>query len=94
MHFTAANPTDAGCNISGSWRNELNSTVDFIASDGTLSGKYKSAVGKAGDVYTLLGRYTIAGPDCILGFTVAWNNKVKGNSYSTTSWTGVYSNAA
>ena len=35
----------------------------------------------------------MAGPgqkDCILGFSVAWNNTQHGNSNSTTSWTGVY----
>ena len=57
---------------------------------GKLTGKYNSAVGKASDYYILTGRYTKSGSDCILGFTVAWNNDAFGNSKSATSWTGVH----
>lgn len=60
---------------------------------GEIKGKYNSAVGNAEDFYPLLGRFTMAGPDlqnCVLGFSVAYNNAVRGNSNSTASFTGVY----
>lgn len=86
---------DGLCGISGNWTNQLGSmmTLDCQPSSSTvgfLSGSYRSAVGQAADFYQLSGRYTVVGTDYILGFSVAWNNDVKGNSKSATSWTGVY----
>ena len=88
------------CGITGNWTNELGSVMkmtcqaDSPTSDsGYLTGKYNSAVGIATDFYILTGRYTMSGPrhqNCMLGFSVSYNNDVRGNSNSTASFTGVY----
>ena len=84
------------CGITGNWINDLGSNVQFSCHDGRITGRYNSAVGNANDYYTLSGGYTRVGPglnDLVVGWTVAWNNEVKGNSNSTASFTGVYYNA-
>ncbi|KAK3101768.1 hypothetical protein FSP39_006214 [Pinctada imbricata] len=78
------------CGVSGKWMNQLNSTMEICCVDGNLYGKYNSAVGKAEDFYVLRGRYTLHGDDCILGWSVAFNNTAFGNSYSTASWSGIH----
>lgn len=84
----------ADCGITGTWKNELNSTVVFTScKDGQIEGKYNTAVGNASDFYVLTGRYTLSGPkkDVVeLGWVVAWNNTQYGNSNSVTSWNGIY----
>lgn len=78
--------------ISGTWYNELGSTMSITAnSDGSLSGTYCSAVGDARYEYSLSGRYDTAPASGGLsaGWTVAWLNSY-GNAHSTTSWTGQY----
>lgn len=89
------NGKTCACGISGNWTNELGSTMLLncqltSSTAGLLNGSYRSAVGQASDFYTLAGTYTKVNSDYILGFSVAWNNKVHGNSKSATSWTGVY----
>ncbi|KAK3587464.1 hypothetical protein CHS0354_007956 [Potamilus streckersoni] len=84
--------SDDPCGIAGKWKNQLGSTMQITCRKGNLRGKYRSSVGEASDFYDLSGRYTMTGvnqEDCILGFSVAWNNDVRGNSNSTTSWTGL-----
>ncbi|KAL3855499.1 hypothetical protein ACJMK2_014707 [Sinanodonta woodiana] len=81
------------CGIAGNWINQLGSMMTITCWNGNLTGIYRSAVGAATDYYQLSGRYTMTGAnqkDCVLGFSVAWNNDVRGNSNSTTSWTGLY----
>ena len=89
-----ANGADPGpCGIAGNWTNQLGSSVTFECQDGILSGRYNSAVGNASNYYNLRGTYTMSGPalkDATIGFSVAWNNTARGNSQSTTSWTGVH----
>ena len=89
-----SNETDCiPCNMTGNWINDLGSNVEFSCHDGLISGRYNSAVGVAKDFYILSGGYTKVGPglnDLIVGWTVAYNNEVKGNSNSTASFTGVY----
>ncbi|KAL3855501.1 hypothetical protein ACJMK2_014708 [Sinanodonta woodiana] len=85
--------SDAPCGIDGNWINQLGSTMKITCRKGTLRGRYRSSVGEASDFYELSGRYTMTGAnqeDCVVGFSVAWNNDVRGNSNSTTSWTGLY----
>ncbi|KAL3855502.1 hypothetical protein ACJMK2_014709 [Sinanodonta woodiana] len=85
--------TNDPCGISGKWKNQLGSIMEISCQDGSLSGKYSSAVGVAVGFYKLLGQYNIVGAnnnDCVVGFSVAWNNDVMGNSNSTTSWTGIH----
>ena len=77
--------------------NENNSCLRFAyCRNGELTGEYMSRVGEPYGWYNLSGRYTMAGPnhfDIVLGFSVAWNNAAFGNSNSTTSWTGIYSDS-
>ncbi|KAK3103811.1 hypothetical protein FSP39_022092, partial [Pinctada imbricata] len=77
------------CGFSGTWKNELNSTIILFCNNGQLSGMYCSSVGNATDYYKLSGRYTMIGLNATVGWSVAWNNS-RGNSQSTTSWTGLY----
>ncbi|KAK3102793.1 hypothetical protein FSP39_013956, partial [Pinctada imbricata] len=78
------------CGVSGKWMNQLNSTMELCCYKGNLFGKYNSAVGRAEDFYHLKGRYTVRGGDCILGWSVAYNNAAFGNSNSTASWAGIH----
>ncbi|KAK3590279.1 hypothetical protein CHS0354_010098, partial [Potamilus streckersoni] len=85
---------DGTCCWTGKLQNKLGSTMEITTChEGSLSGKYNSSVGQAKASYDLAGRYTTAvsnNKDYIVGFSVAWNNTVLGNSQSTTSWTGIY----
>ena len=89
--------TEKRCGVTGNWLNQHGSCVKFTyCLNGELTGQYKSRVGEASGSYYLSGRYTIVGPnhlDIVLGFSVAWNNMVFGNSNSTTSWTGIYNDS-
>ena len=86
------------CGPSGIWLNDLGSVMEITCllddsprrDSGFLVGKYNSAVGNAKDFYELSGRYTMVGSDYIVGFNVAWNNDIRGNSNSSASFTGVY----
>ncbi|VDI60389.1 Hypothetical predicted protein [Mytilus galloprovincialis] len=88
------------CGVTGSWVNELGSGMELTCQadstsviSGSLSGRYNSAVGHAKDFYKISGRYARSGTkleNCIVGFTVAYNNDVHGNSNSTASFTGNY----
>lgn len=63
--------------IAGTWYNELGSTAVFVTENGTLSGKYNSAVGNAEDFYVLTGRYETSpttGKGQTLGWTVNYRN--------------------
>lgn len=67
---------------------------DSSSSDvGSLDGRYNTAVGRADGYYKLSGRYARSGnglKNCLVGFTVTYNNNVYGNSNSTASFTGSY----
>lgn len=71
----------------GTWRNQLNSTMELHASDGQLTGWYISPVGDAAGKYALSGRYKSDVTPTTLGWTVVWNN-AQHDSHSATSWTG------
>ncbi|XP_062603167.1 streptavidin-V2-like [Saccostrea cucullata] len=78
------------CALSGKWKNQLKSEMEIICKDGTISGKYTSAVGQASKEYDLMGRYTqVNDKDYMLGWSVAWKNKYQ-DAKSVTSWTGVF----
>ncbi|KDR76656.1 hypothetical protein GALMADRAFT_96391 [Galerina marginata CBS 339.88] len=86
--------------LSGDWHNQLGSKVHFITdSDGGITGKYNSAVGRAEDFYILTGRFDANPPEdegVSVGWTVTWRNFVDGkenNSHSTTTWSGQYFDA-
>jgi hypothetical protein len=79
--------------LAGVWKNELKSTMEIFPTTsvkGQFSGKYRSIVGNAEDFYDLVGRYDVDGDETkgTLGWTVNWNNAVRGNSESTTTWSG------
>ena len=78
------------CGMSGVWTNTLNSTMEVCCQDGQLYGQYMNGVGDAEDFYELSGRYTMIGGDCSFGWSIAYHNKVHGNSNSTASWAGVH----
>ncbi|KIY65060.1 Avidin/streptavidin [Cylindrobasidium torrendii FP15055 ss-10] len=95
MHVLSAATlaTAIGASINGTWYNELGSYVELEASpDGTLSGRYNSAVGQATHEYVLTGRYDTRShrfDGATLGWTVNWENDRK-YSPSTTVWSGQY----
>jgi hypothetical protein len=77
--------------ISGTWFNELGSTMQLNVSGSTISGTYNTGVGSASGDYTVLGQIDTAasGTASATGWTVAWNNAA-GSSHSATSWSGLY----
>jgi hypothetical protein len=87
-----AAPADlAGSPITGTWYNQLGSTMIITANPGGgLTGTYESAVGNAENRYVLVGRYDTAGAQgsgTTLGWSVAWRNDFR-NAHSTTAWSG------
>ena len=84
--------TDLAKRISGTWINQLKSTLEIkCSSDGELSGYYITTVGKAKNKYPLSGRANLSVDDkATLGFTVSWANEHQ-TTNTTTSWTGIYS---
>ncbi|MFB7663225.1 avidin/streptavidin family protein [Kitasatospora sp. NPDC056138] len=80
--------------ITGTWYNELGSTLVVTASaDGGLTGTYNSAVGNAQNTYALTGRFDSApatdGSGTALGWSVAWRNDFR-DAHSATTWSGQY----
>ncbi|KAK3090247.1 hypothetical protein FSP39_010355 [Pinctada imbricata] len=78
------------CGMAGIWLNNLNSTMEVCCKDGQLHGQYMMGVGDAEDYYELSGRYTMIGGDCVFGWSIAYNNKVHGNSNASCSWSGAH----
>lgn len=80
-------------NFSGTWFNELGSTMTLKASGSNLSGTYVTAVGKASGTYSLTGQINTqpysGSATQALGWTVAWTNQ-SGSSHSATAWSGQY----
>lgn len=81
--------------IDGIWYNQLGSEMTLTTDkDGGLTGKYRSAVGKAEDWYYLSGRYDVLPPpnegDSV-GWVVTFRNQ-KLDAHSTASWSGQYFN--
>ena len=65
------------------WYNELGSKMILkVSDDGSITGSYDSAVGKATNLETLSGRLNLNSPQTI-GWVVAWS-KVN----AVTSWSG------
>lgn len=74
--------------LSGTWRNELGSTMRLIATTGTLTGTYISAVGEAKGSYPLTGFYNTEEATTTVGWAVAWKNQALGDSHSLATWSG------
>ncbi|MGW1074422.1 avidin/streptavidin family protein [Streptomyces sp. NPDC002537] len=89
----ATAPQRSTTGITGTWYNELGSTMIVTANaDGGLTGTYESAVGNAQNRYVLTGRYDDAASDSggtALGWTVGWHNEYR-NAHSATTWSGQY----
>ncbi|KAK3083304.1 hypothetical protein FSP39_018950, partial [Pinctada imbricata] len=78
------------CPFAGKLINQLKSEMDITCSNGTIRGKYNSAVGKATREYPLKGRYSAIGDGgYVMGWSVAWKNRYM-DAHSATSWTGIY----
>ncbi|MFJ5926022.1 avidin/streptavidin family protein [Kitasatospora sp. NPDC092948] len=79
--------------ITGDWYSELGSHMRLVAGpDGSLTGSYVSATGRASGAYPLVGRLVApaqAGHGTAVGWTVAWHNDL-GDAGSVTSWSGQY----
>ncbi|MFH8773671.1 avidin/streptavidin family protein [Streptomyces sp. NPDC017958] len=79
--------------IDGEWYNEFGSKLHLeVDQEGTVSGRYVTAVGHAPGTYLLTGRHdgpTSPGNGIALGWTVAWRNE-QGNVGSVTSWSGQF----
>jgi hypothetical protein len=80
--------------ISGVWYNQLGSKMTLVAvKDGSLNGKYESAVGDAEDFYILAGRFDADPPSDGRGDTLGWAvsfRNCKRNAHSTATWSGQY----
>ncbi|XP_052785609.1 streptavidin-like [Mya arenaria] len=78
------------CKIAGVWKNQYSSYIRLTCSNGFIVGRYFSGDVNAG-FYELAGRYQL--PDdqtCILGWIIAYENELYGNSNSTTSFSGIH----
>lgn len=81
--------------LKGVWHNELESEMRIydVTYNGSISGVYCSAVGKATYYYDLVGRYDPE-PNCSPGYTgttVGWTVSYRNdqlNAHSTTTWSG------
>ncbi|WP_080970909.1 avidin/streptavidin family protein [Burkholderia cepacia] len=87
---TCQNPT-------GSWRNELNSTMNItsVAPTGAITGTYISPSGTTGQTFPLSGWFYAAPPAnngldqvTLVTFSVNWNNG-SANYNSITTWSGL-----
>lgn len=80
--------------ITGTWYNELNSTMFLLDNNGSLEGQYKTGTGSASGFYLLAGRSDTSSAavddHTFLGWTVRWENNEYGDSNSTSSWSAVY----
>src|ERR1051326_1840170 len=76
--------------ITGTWYNELGSTMEIQIRGNNIVGTYQTAVGDAEGIYRLFGVGDFDDHASeTLGWTVAWNNEFK-NSDSVTTWCGQY----
>lgn len=87
------NPLDPE-KLSGTWVNELGSTVDFVFNiAGVLCGFYRTKVGNAIVAEPLIGFYETSTPDhgrsgVLVAFSVAWRHVTEGNFPSVCTWSG------
>ena len=84
-----------GNTLSGTWVNELNSTMVLTQEEGgLLSGTYRTIVGNAEYWYVLVGATNLnaTSNQAAVGFTVVWNNEAYGDSHSVITWSGQYQN--
>ena len=78
--------TAVSASLSGTWRNELNSTMTLKPCDGGLfSGWYTSGVGHAEGEYFLSGVCDSDGNS--VAFAISWYNDDR-NAHSATAWSG------
>ena len=79
---------------SGTWYNELGSTMTLSISGNDVRGTYVTAVGEASGTYELVGRIDTQpapGTDSLaIGWSVVWQNNIAPNAHSLTSWSGQY----
>lgn len=75
--------------ISGTWYNELGSTMDIQANGSVVTGTYQTAVGDAQGLYDLYGATDTESNETsqAIGFVVAWVNQY-GTANSVTGWSG------
>ncbi|KAJ8514904.1 hypothetical protein ONZ45_g7600 [Pleurotus djamor] len=81
--------------ITGTWYNELGSRMDLTANDdGSLTGKYHSAVGDVPKIYALSGQYnlkSLAGRGVSLSWTVSFEvDTGDTHIHSTSAWSGQF----
>lgn len=77
--------------LSGTWRNDLGSIMVLQAKeDGSLSGKYRTIVGKAKDEeFPLSGQFSVVkNNEAVLGFTVCFKSVKEGAYQSVVSHSG------
>jgi hypothetical protein len=80
--------------VTGTWYNELGSTMTLYMNGPSITGTYQTRVGDASGIYQLVGSIDLDGDPDINGqaiaWVVAWNNAAKGSSHSITAWSGQY----
>lgn len=85
--------------VSGTWTNELRSTVTFILNDGFITGTYQTAVVSNPEKNEvplerpLSGTYQVIPNGLLLTFAVNWvfeTKDTKEKKYSITTWIGQY----
>ncbi|MBB5609072.1 MULTISPECIES: avidin/streptavidin family protein [unclassified Janthinobacterium] len=75
-------------NFSGTWYNELGSSMTIEQNGNNLSGNYYTAVGEASGTYPLVGLVNPSQDTSqTVAWTVTWQNST-GNALSTTAWCG------
>jgi hypothetical protein len=77
----------ADVDISGTWYNELNSTMQLKVTGKEIRGWYISAVGDAAGPYDLIGYLDPDDATPTVGWTVVWKNETK-HAQAVTTWCG------
>lgn len=79
--------------LSGTWKNQLNSTVELVAQeDGSLTGQYHTAVSSSGEALPpspLHGSWQRTPDGILFALTVQWHFVKEGeDKHSSVAWSG------
>lgn len=76
--------------LTGTWTNQLGSTMDIQAKDGKITGTYTTGVGNAKIGHDVTGIYVPQQNGCLVSFTVGWTKLVDTSKpQSISSWNGL-----
>jgi len=91
QYKTEVNVKDVPRLLTGTWKNQLNSTMKLVAHhDGSLSGTYLTIVGNAPRENPVHGSWVKGANGPVVSFTVAWNANMPLIPFkSSTAWSGL-----